>query len=327
VSAELIAAIVVTVAFTFTSGVHDAADAVATLVATRAARPGPALLMTIACTMVGPLLLGAAVAGTVEDLLALPDSMVVAVIGAALTGAVVWNVVSWRMGLPSSSTHALVGGLVGAALLAQGTGAVSWGTLAFVLAGLVATPLLGFLVGLTGQRAASRSLRRANTRVRQPVRWGQWVGSATLSVGHGANDAAKSAGVIVVLLVATGHAQGSTAPLWVTLLAAASLTLGTAAGGWQIVRTVGMQIYRLRLLDGFVSQTGSSLLVLGASAVGAPVSTSQVVASSVAGVGSGRRWHHVNWLSIRDIGIAWLLTMPACATLAAVTYPVWDRLT
>jgi PiT family inorganic phosphate transporter len=326
VSAELIAAIAAAVVFTFSSGVHDAADAVATLVATRAARPGPALLMTVLCTMVGPLLLGAAVAGTVEDLLDLPDAMAVAVIGGALTGAVVWNVASWRLGLPSSSTHALVGGLVGAALVAHGTDAVSWSTLGFVLVGLVASPLLGFLVGLAGQRAASRSLRRATTRVREPVMLAQWLGSAALSVGHGANDAAKAAGVIVVLLVATGHASSSAAPLWVTLLAAGALTFGTAAGGWQIVRTVGMSIYRLRMLDGFVSQTGSSLLVLGASAVGAPVSTSQVVASSVAGVGSGRRWHHVNWLSIRDIAVAWLLTLPACAALGALAYPVWEWL-
>jgi PiT family inorganic phosphate transporter len=163
--------------------------------------------------------------------------------------------------------------------------------------------------------------------VREPVRWGQWVGSASLSIGHGANDAAKAAGVIVVLLVATGHASGSSAPLWVTGISAAALTLGTAMGGWQIVRTVGMRIYRLRLLDGLVSQTSSSLFVLGASVVGAPVSTSQAVASSVAGVGSGRRWHHVNWLSIRDIGVAWLVTMPACALLAAIALPIWKWVT
>jgi inorganic phosphate transporter, PiT family len=267
------------------------------------------------------------VADTVEKLLEVPAGEVVAIVGAGLSGAIVWNIASWRFGLPSSSTHALVGGLVGAALIAQGVDAVSWGTLAFVLAGLVASPVLGFGFGLVGLRAGAWSLRRATSRVREPVRWGQWVGSAALSVGHGANDAAKAAGVIVVLLVATGHGSGSPAPLWVTAVSALALTFGTMTGGWQIVRTVGMRIYRLRMLDGFVSQTSSSLLVLGASAIGAPVSTSQVVASSVAGVGSGRRWHHVNWLSVRDIGIAWLVTMPACAILAVVAFPVWEWLT
>jgi PiT family inorganic phosphate transporter len=283
--------------------------------------------MTVVCTMIGPLVLGAAVASTVEDLLDLPSAMVVAVIGAGLTGAMAWNIASWRLGLPSSSTHALVGGLVGAALVAQGPDAISWGTLVFVLFGLVLSPLLGFLVGLVGNWTAARALRRATRRVRGPVRWSQWVGSAALSIGHGANDAAKAAGVIVVLLVATDHADSGSAPLWVTLLAAAALTAGTAAGGWQIVRRVGMSIYRLRLLDGLVSQAGSSVLVLGASAIGAPVSTSQVVASSVAGVGSGRRWHHVNWISIRSIGLGWLITLPLCATLGALAYPVWEWLT
>jgi PiT family inorganic phosphate transporter len=148
-----------------------------------------------------------------------------------------------------------------------------------------------------------------------------------LAFGHGANDAAKATGVIAIMLVATGHATGTSAPLWVKLLASASLTLGTAVGGWRVVRTVGMRIYKLRPLDGLVSETGSALVVIGATALGAPVSTSQVVSSSVAGVGSARRWRHVRWPVFGQIGLAWLVTMPTCVILGAVAAPLWRWLT
>jgi PiT family inorganic phosphate transporter len=153
------------------------------------------------------------------------------------------------------------------------------------------------------------------------------VSSAVLAFGHGANDAAKATGVIVAMLVATQHSTGTSAPLWVTIVATVSLTAGTCVGGWAIVRTVGMGIYRLRPLDGLVSQTGSAVVVIGASVLGAPVSTSQVVASSVAGVGSGRRWHHVHWNVVRTIGLAWLITVPVCVMLGALATPLWRWLT
>lgn len=323
----LVVAIVVATAFNFTNGVHDAADAVATLVASRTAMPGPALAVAALFTLLGPLVLGAAVADTVGKIVDVPQDQVVAVIGAGVSGALVWNTFSWWRGLPSSSTHALVGGLVGAAVVADGFDAVGWSTVALVGAALVVSPALGLLTGFIGLRAARRALRRASREIRRPIAWGQWVSSAGLAFGHGANDAAKATGVIVVMLVATQHQTGTSAPLWVTLLATTSLTLGTCVGGWRIVRTVGMGIYRLRPLDGLVSQTGSALVVLGASAVGAPVSTSQVVASSVAGVGSGERWHHVHWHVVRTIGLAWLVTIPVCVMLGALAAPLWRWLT
>ncbi len=326
-SSGLVAAIVVATALNFTNGVHDAADAVATLVASRTAMPGPALAVAALFTLLGPLLLGAAVADTVGKLVDVPQDQVVAVVGAGVSGALVWNVYSWWRGLPSSSTHALVGGLVGAAIVADGFDAVGWGTVALVAVALVASPAIGLLCGFVGLRAARRSLRRATREIRRPIVWGHWAGSAALAFGHGANDAAKATGVIVLMLVATQHQTGTTAPLWVTMLAAISLTLGTCVGGWRIVRTVGMGIYRLRPLDGLVSQTGSALVVIGASALGAPVSTSQVVASSVAGVGSGERWHHVHWHVVRAIGLAWLVTIPVCVMLGALAAPLWRWLT
>ncbi|MGZ6994524.1 MAG: anion permease [Acidimicrobiia bacterium] len=327
VSGGLLAAIIVATAFNFTNGVHDAADAIATLVASRTAMPGPALLFGAFFTLLGPLLLGAAVADTVGKVVQVPADQVVEIIGAGVTGALAWNLFSWWRGLPSSSTHALIGGLVGAAVVADGTDAVGWHTVALVLVALVVSPLLGFLAGVVGIRASRFALRRASREIRGPIVWGQWISSAGLAFGHGANDAAKATGVIVVMLVATQHSSGTSAPLWVTLVATTSLTIGTLVGGWRIVRTVGMGIFRLRPLHGMVSQTGSALVVVGASVIGAPVSTSQVVASSVAGVGSGQRWHHVHWDVVRTIGLAWLVTVPVCVMLGALALPLWRWLT
>ncbi len=323
----LLAAIVVATAFNFTNGVHDAADAVATLVGTRAAMPAAALLFAASFTLLGPLLFGSAVADTVGKIVDVPQADVVTVIGAGMTGALVWNLFSWWLGLPSSSTHAVVGGLVGAAVLADGTDAVGWGTVGLVLVVLVVSPALGFAAGFAGSRISRWSMRSASREINRPIGWGQWASSAVLAFGHGANDAAKATGVIVVMLVATQHSTGTSAPFWVTALAAASLTFGTLVGGWRIVATIGLRIYRLRPLDGFVSQTGSALVVVGASLAGAPVSTSQVVASSVAGVGGGRRWHHVRWPVVRQIGVAWLVTVPVCVMLGAAAVPAWRWLT
>src|SRR4051812_28470054 len=219
VAGGLLAAIIVATAFNFTNGVHDAADAVATLVASRTAMPGPALAVAAFFTLLGPLVLGAAVADTVGKVVNVPQDQVVAVIGAGVSGALVWNVFSWWRGLPSSSTHALVGGLVGAAIVADGMDAVGWGTVALVGAALVISPVLGGVTGFVGLRTSRLALRRASRAVRRPIAWGQWVSSAGLAFGHGANDAAKATGVIVVMLVATQHQTGSSAPLWVTALA------------------------------------------------------------------------------------------------------------
>jgi inorganic phosphate transporter, PiT family len=327
VAGGLLAAIIAATAFNFTNGVHDAADAVATLVASRTAAPGPALAVAALFTLLGPLLLGAAVADTVGKIVDVPRDQMVAVIGAGVSGALVWNLGSWWRGLPSSSTHALVGGLVGAAVAADGMAAVGWHTVGLVLLALVLSPAVGFAVGFAGTRGSRMALRRATREIHTPIRWGQWLSSAALAFGHGANDAAKATGVIVAMLVATRHSTGTSAPTWVTVVAATSLTIGTCVGGWRIVRTVGMDIYRLRALDGLVAQTGSAVVVAGASALGAPISTSQVVASSVAGVGGGRRWHHVHWQVVRLIGLAWVVTVPVCFGLGALAVPFWRWLT
>ena len=329
-------AVVATLAFAVTNGFHDAANAIATLVATRGARPGAALALAAVCNLLGPLLLGAAVANTIATIVEVPPARTVPVVGAALTAAVVWNLLTWWRGLPSSSSHALVGGLVGAGVVEAGAGAINWGGVGGgrptgvigVLVGLAISPLLGFAAAGAIERAARRGLRRATTRVRPLALRGQWLTSAWLAFSHGANDAQKSVGILAVLLLARGTTSSLSAPLWTKVVCAAALTLGTALGGWRIVRTIGRRIFRIRPVDGLVSQASSAAVILTASLLGAPTSTTQVVGSSVVGVGVGRRrYRHVGWVVVREMLLAWVTTIPAAALLAALLLVPWRWLT
>lgn len=329
----LAVAIALALAFAITNGLHDASNAIATLVATRAARPRNALILAAFFNLLGPLLVGAAVATTIGGIVTIGGAEAIEVIAVALLSAVAWNLITWHWGLPSSSGHALVGGLVGAALVAGGADAVRWGGMdglhpVGVLGALVAlaiSPLLGALAAFGLVRGIRRGGRRANRRWRDVMQEAQWATSATLAFSHGANDAQKSAGIIAALLVADGRIDTLSSPTWATFACALALTLGTAAGGWSIVRTVGRRIYHLHPVDGLSSQGASAAVILGASLLGAPTSTTQVVASSVVGVGAGRRrWHHVRWELVRQMGVAWILTMPASGALAAVVLLAWQ---
>ncbi len=328
----LVLAIGMALAFAVTNGFLDAANSIATLVGTRTARPLPAVAMASVFNLLGPLFIGTAVANTIARIVTVPPSQSVAVIGAGLTGAVVWNLFTRRRGIPSSSGHALVGGLVGSALVDDGLGAVNWGPLEDghlagalgVMIGLFLASCFGFLVALVLERLALRAMERATIRFRSPVHAGQWVASAWLAFSHGANDAQKAIGVVAALLVASGHASNLSTPIGVTVACSLALTLGTALGGWPIVRTVGRRIFPLRSLDGLVSETSSAAVILAASIAGAPVSTSQVVATSIVGIGVGRRrWRHVGWGIVGEIGVTWLTTMPAAGIIAAIALPAW----
>ncbi len=335
-TAGLVAAVVTALAFAFTNGVHDAANAIATLVATRAARPRTAVVLAAVGNVAGPVLLGTAVAETVAGTISVEPSETVVTVGAALSAAVVWNVLTWWRGLPSSSGHALLGGLVGAALAEGGRGSVNWGGMdGLVPSGvlgvavvLTMAPVIGGAAGFVVDRALRWGVRRGTRRLRGPIRAGQWCMSECLAISHGANDAQKAVGVIAVLLVATGYEQRLTAPLWITLLCGLALTAGTILGGWPVVRTLGRRITRLRPVDALASQTASAAVLVGASLVGAPVSTTQVVASSVVGVGGGRRrWRHIHWRLVEVMVLSWLVTAPVTAVLAAVATGPWRWLT
>jgi PiT family inorganic phosphate transporter len=327
----LVIAIAVAFMFDITNGFHDSANAIAALVATRAARPASAIALAATFHVLGPILAGTAVADTVGGIVTVGVSKTVAVVGAGLTGALAWNVLTWWRGLPSSSSHALVGGLVGAAMLEAGRGAIRWGGfdgwrpvgVVGVLAALAISPILGFGIGFVADRLLRRAVRRARREINVVLRRGEWITSSALAFSHGANDAQKTMGVITLLLVATGKLSHFSVPLWVKLAAAASLTIGTSFGGWRIVKTIGSGIYRIGPIDGLASQGTSAAVILGAAALGAPVSTSHVVASSVVGIGASQRRHHVRWTIVREMGLAWILTLPAAAVLGALALPIW----
>lgn len=329
---ELALAIACSLAFALTNGFHDAANAVATLVATRGASPGHSIVLSAVFNMLGATIAGTAVADTIGGIVVVPPDVAVAVIGSGVLGATVWNVITWRRGLPSSSGHALVGGLVGAALATSGVDGVLWGGIhgwrpvgVFgVVIALAVSPVIGLVFGTAIARLTRWATRRATGRVHTPIRFGEWAMSAALSFSHGSNDGQKAMGVTAALLVAGGHLNTFAVPLWVKVTCGLALTIGTAMGGWTIIRTIGRRILHLHPIDGFTSQTSSTAVILASSYVGAPVSTTQVVASSIVGIGVGRRrWHHVRWAVVRAIGFAWVVTLPAAAALGAAVSIVW----
>ena len=331
----LVVAVILALAFSVTNGLHDAANAIAALVATRAARPKQAILLATFFNLLGPLFVGAAVADTIGGIVTVSPTEATAVIGAGLAAAVTWNLITWRLGLPSSSGHALVGGLVGAALAEGGADAVLWGGfdglhpvgVVGTLVALAISPVLGGLAAVIVIRTLRRLARRATMAIRGPVNGAQWVTSAALAFSHGANDAQKAVGVVAALLLAGGEIDSLNAPLWATVACSLALTFGTALGGWRIIHTVGRRIYRIKAIDGLATESSSAGVIFGASLLGAPTSTSQVVASAVVGVGGGRRrWHHVHWAIVRQIGAAWLITMPISAVLAGGAFELLQLL-
>lgn len=322
----LIAVVVIGLAFDVSNGFHDSSNSIAALVATRAAKPGPAVLMATICTVLGPILVATAVADTIGGIVTLdPPETLLALLSALLAG-LIWNVVTWYAGLPSSSSHALVGGLVGAGLVMAGTSAIRWGGMdglrpvgvIGVLVGLAISPLLGAAVAWLAARAAQWGLRRGTRALRRPVLQSEWVASGALAFAHGANDAQKTMGVLTLALLVGGAIPSFVVPLWVKLACGTALTIGTALGGWRIVRTIGRRIYRMRPVDGLVSSGSSAVIISAASVLGAPVSTTHVVSSSVVGAGAARRARHVGWRIVRDIVAAWVITMPVCAIVAAI---------
>jgi len=334
--AGLLLAIALAVAFALTNGFHDAANSIAALVATGVATPSQAIMLACVFNLLGPLLLGAAVANTIGGIVTVAPSSANQVIGGGLAAAVAWNLATWARGLPSSSAQALVGGLVGASLAEGGLEAVNWGGFAHgrpdgvlgTLVSLVISPPLGALSALLVIRALRRMARRATRKWAAPARGGQWAAAAALAFSHGANDAQKAVGVIAALLLANGRISSLAAPTWVIVTCAGALTAGTALGGWRIIRTVGRGIYRFQMIEGLASTAASAAVIFGASLLGAPTSTSQVVASSVVGVGGGRwRWRHVHWEVVGQMGVAWLITLPCTALLAAVVYELWSWVT
>ncbi len=318
----LVVVIVLALGFDFTNGFHDAANAVASAVSTRALSLRGALGLAAVMNLIGALA-GTGVAVTVaKGIIDTPHSgHGMAVVGAALAGAILWNLTTWYFGLPSSSSHALIGGMVGAALASATT--VHWsGVLAKVVIPMIVSPLVGLSLGYLVMVGMMWAFRRAHPhRANRLLRRAQIVSASSLAFGHGLQDAQKSMGIIVLALVVTGHQTTYHVPFWVILACAAALAAGTWSGGLRIMRTLGRRIFHLTPAHGFAAEiSASSVLYLTAFVFAAPVSTTHVVTSSIMGVGATQRRKAVRWSVAGDIAIGWVLTFPGAATIAALTY-------
>jgi PiT family inorganic phosphate transporter len=311
------------IAFDYINGFHDTANAIATSVSTRALRPGWAIAMSAAANFLGALT-GTEVAKTIGS--GLIDTRVESqtVIAAALVGAIAWNLLTWRLGIPSSSSHALIGGLLGATVVAAGIGAWQMeGILGKVLLPLVASPLIGFTFGLLLMALLFNLFRRAHpVRLNAVFRRLQVLSAAYMAFSHGSNDAQKTMGIMTLALVTAGVIDEFSVPLWVMITAATAISLGTAAGGWRIIRTMGTKVVKLDPVHGFAAETTAASVIFGASQLGMPVSTTHVISSAIMGVGSSDRLKTVRWGVARSIVTAWVLTLPASGLTAGFAYLV-----
>ena len=320
----LIAVLGLAVLFDYINGFHDTANAIATSVSTRALRPEHAILMSATANFVGALT-GTAVAKTISSGLATtPDGAEgQTIVAAALIGAIVWNLITWRFGIPSSSSHALIGGLLGAVIASVGPSSInSEGVLSKVLLPLVLSPVLGIVVGFASMVLLLNVFQRANPRrMNDRFRRLQVLSAAFMAFSHGSNDAQKTMGIMTLALVAAGLLPpDSPIPLWVIVLAATAISLGTAAGGWRIIKTMGQRVVKLDPVHGFAAETTAASIIFGASHLGMPVSTTHVISSAIIGVGSSDRLSAVRWGVAGNIVMAWILTIPASGLVASLSY-------
>jgi PiT family inorganic phosphate transporter len=306
--------------FDFLNGIHDSSNIVATMISSRALSPRAALSMTALAEFSGPFLFGVAVANTIGNEVVIAEAISVQVLLAALLSAIIWNLLTWYLGFPSSSSHAMIGGFVGAVVMGANWQAIKLAGLWKILIALFASPLVGFIFGFIILRITFLLAWDATPRVNSLFRRGQIVTALALALSHGANDAQKTMGIITLALVIGGYLNRFAVPFWVILLCAGMIALGTALGGWKLIRTLGGKFYKIRPVDGLAAQLTSAVVILGASLVGGPVSTTQVVSSGIMGVRAGERLNKVRWGVAQEIATAWLLTIPATALVAGGIY-------
>ena len=319
---SILMAILVSLAllFDFLNGFHDSANVVATMISSRAMTPRAALLIAAIANFVGPFLFGVAVAKTVGKDVAAPENVTIAVVLAALVSASLWNIITWYFGIPSSSSHALIGGIVGAVLIDSGYQAIRLEGMWVVLSALFLSPVIGFLVGILVMRITLWAVRDASPKANVVFKVAQVPTAIALALSHGTNDAQKTMGIITMGLVVLGYQQEFSVPWWVILSSATAIGVGTAAGGWRIIHTLGGKFYRIRPIHSFTSQLTSAVVILAASLTGGPVSTTHVVSTAILGVGSAHRRSQVRWGVMSEILVAWLLTLPVTAGVAAIVY-------
>jgi PiT family inorganic phosphate transporter len=319
-SLQLYVVIGLALLFDFLNGVHDSSNIVATMISSRAFRPQTALGMTALANFVGPFLFGVAVATTIGDEVAQSHALNLDVIIACLFGAIVWNLLTWFLGIPSSSSHALIGGIVGAVLAGAGFGAIKLQGLEKVLIALFTSPLIGFALGFLVTRMIYLLARSATPGINRFFKNGQLITALGMALSHGTNDAQKTMGMITLSLLIGGYISSFRVPLWVILASAGAIGLGTALGGWKLIRTLGGRFYKIRPLHSFSTQLTSGIVILAASYLGLPVSTSQVVSSAIIGVGSSESFGKVRWSVAEEIITAWFITIPASGLVSAGVY-------
>jgi PiT family inorganic phosphate transporter len=325
VSPIIIAIVILALLYAFLNGRNDSSSIVATMIASRALSPRTALIMTAAAEFLGPFIFGIAVAKTIGRGLVQPAVISSSVILAAMLSAVAWNLLTGYLGLPSSSSHALIGGLIGAVCVGAGWKAIEIPGLEKILIPLFIAPLIGFVIGFIILRIIIRLSWEASPSINETFKRYQIFTVIALGLSHGSNDGPKAMGVITLALITEKYLNNFIVPTWVILVCALAMAAGTAIGGNSLIRTVGGKFYKIAPMDAFSTQLASAIVVMTASLTGGPVSASQVISSAIMGVGAAERPNKVRWKIAGDIGMAWLLTIPATALAAALIYKLLTR--
>lgn len=321
------AVVLLALAFDYINGFHDTANAIATSVSTRAIAPKTAVMMAATLNFLGAMV-STGVAKTIGgDIVTAPEMINGEIIVASLVGAIFWNLLTWWYGIPSSSSHALIGGIIGAVLISVGPEALQAGGIGKIFISLVASPILALVLGYIVMKILLILFGRfspiiLNDRFRNM----QLVSAALMSFSHGSNDAQKAMGIITLTLVASGHLQTLDVPIWVKIACATAMALGTAAGGWKIIATVGSKIFKLESINGFAADLNSAITIFTATLLHLPVSTTHVVSGSIMGVGTAMRVKAVNWSTARSMVFAWFITIPLSAGVSALAYVLIDAL-
>jgi len=314
--------IIAAVIFDFLNGFHDSSNIVATMISSRAFTGRQALLITTICETIGPFIFGVAVAKTVGEEIVSGNAITLSVVIAALLGAILWNLLTWWLGIPSSSSHALMGGIIGAVVADHGFGVIKMAGVQKVLIALFLSPIIGLVVGFVVQRLILKFLvhTRAGPKANNFFRMGQFFTACGLALSHGTNDAQKTMGMITMGLVATGYQKEFHVPWWVMAISATAIGMGTAFGGWRLIKTLGFGLYKIWPIHAFSSQASSALVILTAAMLGGPVSTTQVVSGVIIGAGASENMRKIRWKLAGNIVTAWALTIPSAGIVSCGLY-------
>jgi inorganic phosphate transporter, PiT family len=324
----MVIAIVLTYIFTFINGMHDGCNVVATIISSRSMKPRNALIIACAAELIGPLFIGTAVADTVGkgvikyQYLNNPGNIIpVVTILSALIGAICWNLFTWKIGLPSSSSHALLGGLFGAGIAAYGLSSIEYYSFFWkVIVSMLASPVIGFIVGYIFMKISILILKDSSPKVNKLIKKTQILSMIFLGTSHGSSDGQKSAGVLALLLVIGQMQTEFVVPKWTIFTSDIFIVAGILLGGWNIIKTVGSKIYKVKPLHSLDTQLSSASVIFAASLLGAPVSTTHIVSSSIMGIGSAERINAVNWIKVKSIVLSWLTTIPMSALAGMLVF-------